>query len=161
LVAKTGSITKDEMKDMPEYQYIIADEEAPFEQVKLATFKIDFHKITAELVNQAPSVPFCYSTRRARTVILHRHCPDHPDTSVLVLDTLHQPLFAHSKRTTELYNSINDDYFIVQNIADESNKMYVSYGDGSGDMPQFDGLNVAGNEGCDLQRPRSSERDPS
>lgn len=139
MVAKIGSITKDEMKDIPEYQHIIADTESPADQVKLATFKIDFNKITAELVNQAPSVPFCYSSRRAKTVVLHRHCPDHPDTSVLVLDTLHQPLFAHSKRTTELYNSINDDLFIVENLFDQpsTEKLSVSYGDGSSDWPTF------------------------
>jgi hypothetical protein len=51
LVAKTGSITKDEMKGMPEYKHIVADDDSPTDQVMLATFKIDFQKILVELRN--------------------------------------------------------------------------------------------------------------
>jgi flagellar biosynthesis/type III secretory pathway ATPase len=40
-------------------------------------------------------------------------------------------------------------------------KMYVSYGNGSGEFPRFDGLNIDGGKDCKLQRPRSSERDAS
>jgi len=140
----------------------LADSDAPDEQTKLATFKIDFHKITAELVKQSLSAPFDYTSRRANTIMLHRYSQDIPDTSALVLDTLHQPLFANNRKTAGLYNSINDDYFMVQNNAEVGiSSMHVSYADGSATAPRFEPVTVTGTDKCELHRPRSSEKDAS
>lgn len=115
----------------------------------MAAFKIDFLKITSELLLQEDVASFCSTERRTKQIVLNRG-PEQAlqEMSLLKPEDLQERFFQSTLKKRALHNSINDDLFIVQEIGSTSNsKMAVQYVDAS-KQEEFSSLKVSADEDC-------------
>jgi len=111
----------------------------------VAAFKIDFLKITSELLLQENVASFSSTERRSKQIVLNRG-PEQAlqEMSLLKPEDLKERFFQSTLEKRALHNSINDDLFIVQEIG---SKMAVQYVDAS-KQTEFSSLKISADEDC-------------